>query len=96
MSKLKFVVAVAGAIAAGAVLAQSGADVVKAKGCLTCHAVDQKKVGPAYNELAAKYKGDAKAGAMLAAKLKEGKAHPKVAASDAEIKAAVDYVLSQK
>ena len=96
MRSLRFVVAVAGAIAAGAVLAQSGADVVKAKGCLTCHTVDQKKVGPAYKDVAAKYKGDAKAGAMLAAKLKEGKGHPKVAASDAEIKAAVEYVLSQK
>jgi cytochrome c len=95
MSKLKFVVAVAGAIAAGTVLAQSGADLVKSKGCLTCHAVDQKKIGPAYKDLAAQYKGDAKAGAMLAAKLKEGKGHPKVVASDAEIKAAVDYVLSR-
>jgi len=96
MKILRFVVAVAGAIAAGVVLAQSGADVVKAKGCLTCHAVGEKKVGPAYKEVAAKYKGDAKAGAMLAGKLKEGKGHPKAAASDAEIKAAVDYVLSQK
>lgn len=95
MRILKFVVAVAGAITAGAVLAQSGADVVKAKGCLNCHAVDQKKVGPAYKDVAAKYKGDAKAGAMLTAKLKEGKGHPKAAASDAEIKAAVDYVLSR-
>lgn len=96
MSALRFVAAVAGAIAAGAVLAQSGADVVKSKGCLTCHAVDQKKVGPSYRDVAAKYKGDAKAGAMLAAKLRDGKGHPKIAASDAEIKAAVDYVLSQK
>jgi hypothetical protein len=28
--------------------------------------------------------------------LKEGKGHPKIAASEAEIKAAVDYVQSQK
>jgi len=96
MKKLRFVVAAAGAIAAGLALAQSGADVVKAKGCLTCHAVDQKKIGPSYKDVAAKYKGDAKAGGMLSAKLKEGTGHPKVAASDAEIKAAVDYVLSQK
>ena len=92
MKMLQFVVAVAGAIAAGVVLAQSGADVVKSKGCLGCHAVDQKKVGPSFKDIAAK-KGDA---AAIAAKLKDGKGHPKVAASDAEIKAAVDYVLSQK
>ena len=95
MRNLRFVVAIAGAIAAGVALAQSGADVVKAKGCLTCHAVDQKKIGPAYKELAAKYKGDAKAAGMLAGKLKDGKGHPKVAASDAEINAAVEYVLSR-
>jgi cytochrome c len=95
MSNLRFVVAVAGAITAGVALAQSGADVVKAKGCLTCHAVDQKKVGPAYKDVAAKYKGDAKASAILTAKLKEGTGHPKAAATDAEIKAAVDYVLSR-
>jgi len=91
-NSVRFVVAVAGAIAAGMVLAQSGADVVKTKGCLTCHAVDQKKVGPSFKDIAAK-KGDA---AAQAAKLKEGKGHPKVAASDAEIKAAIEYINSQK
>lgn len=85
-----------GMAAAGAVFAQSGADVVKAKGCLNCHAVDQKKVGPAYKDVAAKYKGDAKAEGNLIAKLKEGKTHPKITASDAELKAAIGYVLSQK
>lgn len=96
MKIARCVVAVAAAIAAGAVLAQSGADVVKAKGCLTCHAVDQKKIGPSYKDVAAKYKGDGAAAGMLAGKLKEGKGHPKIAASDTEIKASVDYVLSQK
>lgn len=96
MKTLRFVAAVLGAIAAGVVLAQSGADVVKAKGCLNCHAVAEKKIGPAFKELAAKYKGDAKAASMLAAKLKEGKGHAKADASDAEIKAAVQYVLSTK
>ena len=95
MGNLRFLVGVVGAIAAGVVFAQSGADVVKAKGCLTCHAVDQKKVGPSYKDVAAKYKGDAKAGGILAAKLKEGKGHPKIAATDAELKAAVEYVLSR-
>jgi len=92
MKIVQFVVAVAAAVAAGVVLAQSGADVVKAKGCLNCHAVDQKKVGPSFKDIAAK-KGNA---AAQVAKLKEGKGHPKVAASDAELKAAVDYVNAQK
>ena len=92
MKAIRFVVAVGCALAAGSVFAQSGADVVKAKGCLNCHAVDVKKVGPAFKDIAAKG-GDAGA---LVAKLKDGKGHPKVAASDAELKAAIGYVLSQK
>jgi cytochrome c len=92
MKALRTVVAVTFAIAAGSAFAQSGEAVVKSKGCLNCHAVDTKKVGPAFKDIAAK-KPDA---AAVAAKLKDGKGHPKVAASDAEIKAAVGYVLSTK
>jgi cytochrome c len=93
MNTLRFVVAVAGAIAAGVALAQSGADVVKTKGCLTCHAVNEKKVGPSFKDIAAKSQGKS---ADLVAKIKEGKGHPKMPASDAELKAAVEYILSQK
>jgi len=39
---------------------------------MSCHAIDKKLVGPAYKDVAAKYKGDAKAPAMLAAKIKAG------------------------
>lgn len=92
MRVIRVVGLIAGMAAAGAVLAQSGADVVKAKGCLNCHAVDQKKVGPSFKDIAAK-KPDA---AAAVAKLKDGKGHPKVTASDAELKAAVGYVLSTK
>ena len=92
MRALRLVVAVTGAIVAGAVLAQSGADVVKAKGCLNCHDVDKKKVGPSFKDIAAKG-GDQ---AAQVSKLKEGKGHPKTSASDAELKAAVEYVNSQK
>ena len=80
---------VAAAITAGSAFAQSGADVVNAKGCLNCHG----KVAPSFKEVARKTKSDA--GALMA-KLKEGKGHAKVPASDAELKAAVEYVLSQK
>ena len=39
---------------------------------MACHAIDKKLVGPAYKDVAAKYKGDAKAPAMLAEKIKAG------------------------
>ncbi|HSA71136.1 MAG TPA: c-type cytochrome [Burkholderiales bacterium] len=87
------VFAAAAALAAGAAYAQSGADVLKAKGCLNCHEADKKKVGPAFKDIAAKQKGKQ---AELVAKLKEGKGHPKVAASDAELNAAVQAVLATK
>ena len=96
MKAMLFVLAAAGTLAAGSVYAQSGADVLKAKGCLNCHDMDMKKVGPSYKDVAAKYKGDKGAEAQLVAKIKEGKGHPKIAASDAELKAAVQHVLATK
>jgi cytochrome c len=88
--------AAVGALAAGFGFAQSGADVVKTKGCVNCHEVDKKKVGPSFKDIAAKNKGNTGAEASIIAKLKDGKGHPKAAASDAEIKAAVQYILSTK
>ena len=40
--------------------------------CLACHGIDRKVVGPGFNEVAAKYKGDAKAVAYLSGKIKQG------------------------
>jgi cytochrome c len=96
MKSILFAVAVGAGIASGAVLAQSGPDVLKSKGCLGCHDMDKKKVGPAFKDVAAKYKGDKAKAPELVAKVKEGKGHPKINASDAELKAAVETVLSAK
>ena len=85
-----------GVLAAGLAYSQSGMEVLKAKGCLNCHDMDKKKVGPAYQDVAAKYKDKKGAEGELMAKLKEGKGHPKIAASDAELKAALGTVLSTK
>ena len=83
-------------LAAAAMLAGgvAQADVLKAKGCLNCHAMDKKKVGPAYKDVAAKYKGNAGASKMLVEKLKTGKGHMKINATDAELNEAVKAVLS--
>ncbi|MGB4466520.1 MAG: c-type cytochrome [Azovibrio sp.] len=61
--------------AAGIVMAgQAHADqaLATAKGCMACHATDKKLVGPAYKDVAAKYKGDKTAVDKLAAKVKAG------------------------
>lgn len=66
---------VAAAVAAGLLSAAPAfADeaLAKAKNCLACHSVDKKLVGPAYKDVAAKYKGDAGAAAMLAEKVQKG------------------------
>ncbi|CAJ0792890.1 hypothetical protein LMG7141_02721 [Ralstonia condita] len=70
--------------------------------CLGCHAVDHKLVGPAYKDVAAKYKGDASAEARLMKKVREGgmgnwgqipmPANPKI--SDADLKTVIDWVLA--
>jgi cytochrome c len=70
---MKHVLAVAAlglAVASGPVFAQ--ADLAKQKNCLACHAIDKKLVGPAYKDVAAKYKGDKDAAARLAKKIREG------------------------
>jgi cytochrome c len=100
MKAIVLVVAAAGVLAAGVGYAQSGAEVVKAKGCLGCHEVDKKKVGPSFKDISAKYSGNKDAEGNIVKGLKDGKmadkAHPKSAASDTELKAAAQYVLSQK
>ena len=64
------VMAAAGIVMAGQ--AQADEALAKSTNCMACHAVDKKLVGPAYKDVAAKYKGDAKAPAMLAEKTKAG------------------------
>ena len=45
---------------------------MKKDGCAACHAIDKKLVGPAYVDVAAKYKSDKDAVAKLTKKVKEG------------------------
>lgn len=75
----------------------------KKSGCLACHGVDKKVLGPGLKDVAAKYKGDASAEAKLVAKVKAGGSgvwgpipmpanSPQV--KDADIKSIVKWVLS--
>jgi cytochrome c551/c552 len=76
--------------AAGSASTESGAALAKSQGCLGCHAVDQKKVGPSFNDIAAKYKGQKEAAPTVIARLREGKGHPKATASEAELRKILD------
>jgi cytochrome c len=56
---MKKTLAISLMVAAGLVIsAQAKADeaLAKAKGCTVCHALDKKLIGPAYKDVAAKYK----------------------------------------
>lgn len=86
------VIATAGIAFAGAASAQ--ADLAQ-KNCGSCHAVDTKKVGPAFKDVAKKYKGNASAEADLIAKVKSGKGHPAVKVSDADLASIMKWVLAQ-
>jgi cytochrome c len=82
----------------------AGEAMMKSNGCAGCHEVDKKLIGPSYVEVAAKYRGDKDAVAKLRAKVKKGGVHvwgeaampPNVLASDADINALVDWILSLK
>ena len=56
----------------GAVNAQDAAKLAADKACLACHAIDKNMLGPAYKAVAAKYKGNAKAEAILVQKVLKG------------------------
>ena len=60
------------ALSGPALADEGGEKLLKDKGCTACHANDKKIIGPAYKEVAKKYKGDAKAPAMLAEKIVKG------------------------
>jgi cytochrome c len=78
---------------AGAANAATAEDATKG-GCMTCHAVDTKKMGPSFKDIAAKFKGKADAPANLAKALSEGKGHPKVKPTGAELDGIIKWVLS--
>ena len=78
---------------AGAANAASVEDATKG-GCMTCHAVDTKKMGPAFKDVAAKYKGKADAQANLVKALSEAKGHPSVKPKGDELAGIVKWVLS--
>jgi cytochrome c len=106
--KLALASIVAAALATGT--AQAAMDnaaaeaLMKKDGCSACHSIDKKIIGPAYIEVAAKYKGDAGAAAKLAKKVKDGGSGvwgqvpmpPNVTTSDADIKSLVDWILTLK
>ncbi len=98
--------------AAGSMLVAAQANAVDAKaaealaqksGCLACHSIEKKVLGPSYKDVAAKYKGDKTAEAKLIAKVKAGGSGvwgpipmPAMGAQikEADIKTVIQWILS--
>ena len=81
--------------------AQASEELAKKYNCLACHQTDKKLVGPSYQDVAAKYKGQADAADKLAAKVKAGGVGvwgqvpmpPNPTVPDADLKALVTWIL---
>ena len=57
---------------ASAELNTTADELLRNSGCYACHSVDQKRIGPSYKEVAAKYSGDSSASAALVEKVTNG------------------------
>jgi cytochrome c len=78
---------------AGAANAADETELAQKSGCMTCHAVDTKKMGPSFKDIAAKNKGKADAEAKIVAALDSGQGHPKVKSTGADNKTLVKWIL---
>ncbi|AMO98790.1 c-type cytochrome [Collimonas sp. NPDC087041] len=104
MKRFLLICALLGATVSGSALADAGLDLAKAKNCLACHSVQNKVVGPAYKDVAAKFAGQKGAEDMLVQKVLKGStgtwgaipmpANPQV--SEAEAHTLVKWILSLK
>ena len=97
----RITLAAVAALAALASPARASEELAKKHNCLACHQVGAKSVGPAYKDIAAKYKGQADAAAKLADKVKKGGTGvwgqvpmpPNAAVPDADVTTLVGWIL---
>jgi cytochrome c len=93
-----------GSGAAQAADAKAADALMKKHACIACHAIDKKMVGPAYKDVAAKYRGQKDIAPKLVEKVKKGGVGvwgqvpmpPNPNVPDADAKALVDWILTLK
>ena len=103
MKSMLIVTAAVSALFTQNALAADPAKLAQAKGCMACHQIDKKVVGPAYKDVAKKYAGQAGAADKLATKIQKGGAGvwgtvpmPPNNVTPAEAKELATWVLAQK
>jgi cytochrome c len=104
MEMKSFVLLASALLAMSALPVQASEALAEDNNCLGCHSVEEKVVGPSFKDVAAKYKGQKNAAAMLAEKVRKGgsgvwgpvkmPANPKI--SDKDLKAIIAWVLAQQ
>ncbi len=95
---------VSAGLLAGAGNALASEALAKKHNCLACHTASKKLIGPAYKDIAAKYKGDGGAEAKLIGKVKNGSTGTwgqipmpaNASVPDGDVKSLVKWVLSAK
>jgi cytochrome c len=84
--------------------AQANEKLAQASGCMTCHAINKRVIGPTYKEVADKYRNDKQAESKLVQKVKAGgkgvwgemPMPPNAHVKDEDVKMLVQWILSQK
>lgn len=79
-------------------------ELAKKNGCLACHAVATKLVGPAWRDIGKKYAGNADAETALVTKVRKGgkgvwgeiPMPPNVTVKEADVRTLVQYMLTLK
>ncbi len=90
--------------AASAWAQDAGKELANKNGCMSCHDIGTKVIGPSFIQVAEKYRGQKDAAQVLAQKVREGgkgnwgrvpmPPHPQI--KDAELASLITWVLAQK
>ena len=103
MKMTVLLLAVAGLAVSAA--AQASEELMEKSGCVSCHRIDQKLIGPAFKDVAARYRSDKDALPKLLEKVRDGgegvwgdmpmppNAVEKI--SDADLKTLIEWILQQ-
>jgi cytochrome c len=90
------------ALAAPSAFASDAKDLARKNQCMSCHKEEGKLVGPAFKDVAAKYREDADASAKLTAKVRSGgkgvwgsvPMPPNKSISEDDLKTVISWILS--
>ena len=109
MQILRTLIVLAFSASAGSVVlaqdAKAAAELIKASGCTSCHATNEKIVGPAFQDISSKYAGDKDAIATLMQSIKNGSIGkwgkriampPHASISNDDLKTMATWVMAQK